>query len=112
MTGNGAGTIGITGATCCRIIYRRSNENSMKKIGILFGQENSFPWAFIDRVNQKTGGGGIVAETGPIDKKIQSEPRGPDPLINRISHGVAVYPALFKKTPPTRSALVHNTLLW
>ncbi len=24
-TGNGAGTIGIIGATCCRIIYRKSN---------------------------------------------------------------------------------------
>ena len=25
----------------------------MKKIGILFGQENTFPQAFIDRVNEK-----------------------------------------------------------
>ena len=25
----------------------------MKKIGILFGQENSFPQAFVDRVNSK-----------------------------------------------------------
>jgi hypothetical protein len=25
----------------------------MKKIGILFGQEKSFPQAFVDRINQK-----------------------------------------------------------
>jgi hypothetical protein len=25
----------------------------MKKIGILFGQENSFPQAFVDRINEK-----------------------------------------------------------
>ena len=25
----------------------------MKKIGILFGQENTFPQAFVDRVNKK-----------------------------------------------------------
>ena len=43
----------------------------MKKIGILFGQENSFPWAFIDRVNQKTGGKELVAEAVRIDKVIQ-----------------------------------------
>jgi hypothetical protein len=34
----------------------------MKKIGILFGQEHSFPPAFVERVNQKTGGHGIMAE--------------------------------------------------
>jgi len=33
----------------------------MKKIGILFGMENTFAWAFIDRVNQKTGGKDVVA---------------------------------------------------
>ncbi len=29
----------------------------MKKIGILFGQEHSFPPAFVERVNQKTSAG-------------------------------------------------------
>ena len=33
----------------------------MKKIGILFGQENSFPHAFVDRINQKAEKG-ITAE--------------------------------------------------
>ena len=36
----------------------------MKKIGILFGQEHSFPPAFVERVNQKTGGKDIVAYGG------------------------------------------------
>ena len=39
-----------------------SSKNFYEKIGILFGQENCFPRAFIDRVNQKTGGKEIVAE--------------------------------------------------
>ena len=46
----------------------------MKKIGILFGQEHSFPPAFVERVNQKTGGHDIVAEFVKIDKVIQGEP--------------------------------------
>ena len=50
----------------------------MKKIGILFGQEHSFPPAFVERVNQKTGGKDIVAEFVRIDKVIQGEPCGYD----------------------------------
>ena len=58
----------------------------MKKIGILFGQEHSFPPAFVERVNQKTGGKDIVAEFVRIDKVIQGEPCGYDVVIDRISH--------------------------
>ena len=39
-----------------------SSRKLYEKIGILFGQEHCFPRAFIDRVNQKTGGKDIVAE--------------------------------------------------
>ena len=38
-----------------------------KKVGILFGMEDTFPWAFIDKVNE-LGGGDIVAEPVTIDK--------------------------------------------
>ena len=68
----------------------------MKKIGILFGQENSFPWAFIDRVNQKTGGKEVVAEAVRIDKVIQGEPCGYDVIIDRISQDVPFYRAFLK----------------
>src|SRR3954464_6562588 len=112
MIVNGAGTTGITGATCCRIICRRSNENSMKKIGILFGQENSFPWAFIDRVNQKTGGKEIVAEAVRIDKVIQGEPCGYDVIIDRISQDVPFYRAFLKNAALTGTAVVNNPFWW
>ena len=60
----------------------------MKKIGILFGQEHSFPPAFVERVNQKTGGKDIVAEFVKIDKVMQGEPCGYDVVIDRISQDV------------------------
>src|SRR5438477_285630 len=63
----------------------------MKKIGILFGQEHSFPPAFVERVNQKTGGRDIVAEFVKIDKVIQGEPCGYDVVIDRISQDVPFY---------------------
>ena len=39
----------------------------MKKIGILFGQENTFPPAFVERVNSKKETG-ITAELLKLDK--------------------------------------------
>src|SRR5438045_2998144 len=108
MTGNGAGTSGSTGATCCHIIYRRFDGHFMKKIGILFGQENSFPWAFIDRVNQKTGGKEIVAEPVRIDKVIQAEPCGYDVIIDRISQDVPFYRAFLKNAALSGTAVVNN----
>ncbi len=42
----------------------------MKKIGILYGKERSFPNAFIERVNSK-GIEGIMAEPVKIDKVMQ-----------------------------------------
>ena len=39
----------------------------MKKVGILFGMEDTFPWAFIDRVNQ-LGNGDVVAEAVQINE--------------------------------------------
>src|SRR2546423_14404974 len=96
MTGNGAGTSGATGATCCRIIYPHFDGHFMKKIGILFGQENSFPWAFIDRVNQKTGGKNIVVEVGRIDQGIKGGAGGYHKIIHRRSPEVPFYLARLK----------------
>ena len=47
----------------------------MKKIGIIHGMEDSFPTAFIDRINSKNIPG-IVAERVTIDKVIQGEACG------------------------------------
>src|SRR5438045_5302587 len=84
----------------------------MKKIGILFGQEISFPWAFIDRVNQKTGGKDIVAEAVKIDKVIQGEPCGYDVIIDRISQDVPFYRAFLKNAGLTGTAVVNNPFWW
>jgi hypothetical protein len=43
----------------------------MKKIGILFGMEDTFPQAFIDRVNSKRKD--IIAEAVSIDMVVQNK---------------------------------------
>jgi hypothetical protein len=84
----------------------------MKKIGILFGQEHSFPPAFVDRVNQKTGGKEIVAEFVKIDKVAQGEPCGYDVVIDRISQDVPFYRAWLKNAALTGTAVVNNPFWW
>src|SRR5947207_2723942 len=84
----------------------------MKKIGILFGQEHSFPPAFVDRVNQKTGGKDIAAEFVKIDKVIQGEPCGYDVVIDRISQDVPFYRAYLKNAASTGTAVLNNPFWW
>jgi hypothetical protein len=58
----------------------------MKKIGILFGQENSFPHAFVDRINQKAEKN-ISAEFVHIDKVMQAEPLDYAKKCGYLRHG-------------------------
>src|SRR5437016_51127 len=84
----------------------------MKKIGILFGQEHSFPPAFVERVNQKTGGKDIRAEFVKIDKVMQGEPCGYEVVIDRISQDVPFYRAWLKNAALTGTAVVNNPFWW
>ena len=71
----------------------------MKKIGILFGQEDTFPWAFIDRVNEKIKSQGIkdmVAEAVSIDTVEQAKSDEYAVIIDRISQDVPFYRAYLK----------------
>jgi len=83
----------------------------MKKIGILFGQERSFPMAFIERVNGK-GISDIVAEPVRIDKVVQGEPCGYDVIIDRISQDVPFYRAYLKNAALTGSGVINNPFWW
>src|SRR5216117_2968271 len=84
----------------------------MKKIGILFGQEYSFPPAFVERVNQKTGGKDIVAEFVRIDKVTQGEPCGYDVVIDRISQDVPFYRTWLKNAALMGTAVINNPFWW
>ena len=83
----------------------------MKKVGILFGQENTFPWAFIERVNAK-GAPDVQAEPVQITKVIQGEPCGYDVIIDRISQDVPFYRGWLKNAALTGAAVVNNPFWW
>ncbi len=83
----------------------------MQKIGILFGQERSFPMAFIEAVNSKNVPG-IFAEPVHIDKVVQGEPSGYDVIIDRISQDVPFYRAFLKNAAICGTAVINNPFWW
>ena len=83
----------------------------MKKIGILFGQERSFPQAFVDRVNQKAEKG-ITAEFVNISKVFQAEEPAYAVIIDRISQDVPFYRAYLKNAAMGGTAVINNPFWW
>jgi hypothetical protein len=83
----------------------------MKKIGILFGQERSFPLAFVERINSKNVAG-ITAEPVRIDKVMQGEPSGYAVIIDRISQDIPFYRAYLKNAALCGTAVINNPFWW
>ncbi len=83
----------------------------MKKIGILFGQENTFPQAFIDRVNSKNVKG-ISAEFVHVEEVMQAKSCDYAVIIDRISQDVPFYRAFLKNAAITGTAVINNPFWW
>lgn len=84
--------------------------STKNKIGILFGQENTFPQAFVDRVNEKQSQ--FPAEFVSIDQVEQSVPTDYAVIIDRISQDVPFYKAFLKNAALTGTAVVNNPFWW
>jgi glutathione synthase/RimK-type ligase-like ATP-grasp enzyme len=83
----------------------------MKKIGVLYGKERSFPMAFIESVNGKNVRG-VLAESVLIDKVIQGHPCGYSVIIDRISQDVPFYRAFLKNAAISGTAVINNPFWW
>jgi glutathione synthase/RimK-type ligase-like ATP-grasp enzyme len=79
----------------------------MKRIGILFGVENSFPSALVEQINSRNIDG-IRAEfvlTGAV--QMERPPRY-SVIVDRISHAVPFYRALLKHAALNGTAVINN----
>lgn len=83
----------------------------MKKIGIMFGQENTFPQAFIEEVN-KRGEKDIIAEAVYIDMVEQAAPTDYAVIIDRISQDVPFYRGYLKNAAIGGAAVINNPFWW
>ncbi len=83
----------------------------MKKIGVLFGMENSFPGALVEHINSLRIDG-IVAEfveTGAV--RLDAPPRYAV-IVDRISHDIPFYRAFLKHAALHGTAIVNNPFWW
>jgi len=83
----------------------------VKKVGILFGMEDTFPWAFIDKVNEM-GKGKVIAEPVLIDKVQQGIDYGYHVIIDRISQEVPFYRAYLKNAALMGTTVINNPFWW
>lgn len=83
----------------------------MKKIGVLYGKERSFPEALVQKINSMQVPG-ILAEPVRIDKVMQGEPCGYAVIFDRISHDVPFYRAYLKNAALTGTAVINNPFWW
>ncbi len=83
----------------------------MKKIGVLFGQERSFPMAFVERINSKNVSG-ITAEPVRIDKVVQGDASNYAVIVDRISQDVPFYRAFLKNAALCGTAVINNPFWW
>lgn len=83
----------------------------MKKIGILFGKERSFPLALIERINNMKLKD-VVAEPVNINKVIQGDSNEYAVIIDRISQDVPFYRAYLKNAALAGTAVINNPFWW
>ena len=82
-----------------------------KKIGLLFGQERSFPPALVDEINRR-GAGKVVAEFCRVGPLVQDIPADYDVILDRISHEVPFYRTYLKQAAASGVQVVNNPFWW
>src|SRR3979490_95896 len=79
----------------------------MKKIGILFGKENTFPPAVVERINSMKVPG-VTAEFVKIGGIQMAAPSGYDVIIDRISQDIEFYRAFLKNAALSGTRVINN----
>ena len=79
----------------------------MKKIGIVFGMESTFPPAFVDKINSFKDPE-VQAELARIGEVRMAEPCPYDVIIDRISHDIPFYRGYLKNAALSGSIIINN----
>jgi hypothetical protein len=83
----------------------------VKKIGILFGMEATFPPAVVDKINSMNVDG-VMAEFVKIGGVRMDEPKKYDVIIDRISQDIQFYRAYLKNAALHGTIVVNNPFWW
>jgi hypothetical protein len=83
----------------------------MKKIGVLYGMEETFPPALVDRINSM-GVAGVTAEHLKTGAVRMAQPSGYEVIIDRISHDIPFYRSYLKNAVLTGTKVINNPFWW
>src|SRR5271168_955836 len=83
----------------------------MKKIGLLFGMENTFPLALVGKINAM-GVEGVEAEFVKVGGIRMDEPKKYDVIIDRISQDIEFYRAYLKNAALHGTKVINNPFWW
>ncbi|HEY9125635.1 MAG TPA: hypothetical protein VIM62_00830 [Acidobacteriaceae bacterium] len=83
----------------------------MKKIGVLFGMENSFPGALVERINSLNVPG-VTAEFVQTGAVHLDKPSPYAVIVDRISHDIPFYRAYLKHAAINGTAIINNPFWW
>ncbi len=82
----------------------------MKRVGILFGMENTFPGAIVAKINEMNTG--VVAEFVDLGFTKMAYPTRYDVIIDRISHDIPYYRAYLKNAILSGTVVINNPFWW
>ncbi|MCA1583501.1 MAG: hypothetical protein LC791_01555 [Acidobacteria bacterium] len=83
----------------------------MKKIGVLFGMENTFPGALVERINGM-GVRDVQAELVQVGAVRMDEPCPYAVILDRISHDIPFYRAWLKLAALGGTSVINNPFWW
>jgi len=83
----------------------------MKTIGVLYGMEESFPPALVDRINAM-GLDDIRAEHLKIGGVTLDEPKRYEVIVDRISHDIPFYRSYLKNAALTGTKVINDPFWW
>jgi hypothetical protein len=86
-------------------------EVRVKKIGVLFGMENTFPGALVERINSM-GVDGVTAEFVQVGGVEMAKPCPYAVIVDRISHDMPFYRAYLKNAVLTGTQVINNPFWW
>src|ERR1700689_2559337 len=83
----------------------------MKKIGVLFGMENTFPPALVEKINRMKVDG-VTAESVKVGGVKMADGSGYAVIIDRVSQDIPIFRAYLKNKALTGTIVVNNPFWW
>jgi glutathione synthase/RimK-type ligase-like ATP-grasp enzyme len=91
-------------------VYLRQGA-AVKKIGIIFGMESTFPPALVDKMNSFHDPE-VQAELANIGEVRMAEPSPYAVIVDRISHDIPFYRGYLKNAALSGSIIINNPFWW